>query len=167
MEEDKVDVLDDELFSASSISDVQKAYNSFSQRLQAVLGMTFAISFIIGLIVIFVVTSLIIEENKDSISLMKVLGYYKKEVNKLILNSSTYLVLLGFVLGIPLLLISLSAMFQSVAESTNFSMQVKINIVYISIVFGIVYFMFMLTKLLSRRKIQKITLSEALKSRLE
>ncbi|MCC3372059.1 ABC transporter permease [Cohnella sp. REN36] len=164
---DHLDIPEEKLFSALSIEDVQKAYNSFSRRLQVVLGTTSAIAFLIGLTVIFVVTSLIMEENKGTISMMKVLGYNKKEVNRLILNSSAYLVAFGFLLGIPLLFVSLSAMFRLIAQSTDFNMQVQINFVYLLLGFVIVYVMYGSTKLLSRRKIKKIPLGEALKPGLE
>ena len=65
-----------------------KAFNAKTQPLQVTVGVISFTAFIIGIIVIYVVTSLIIEENKGNISLMKVFGYRRKEVNSLILNSS-------------------------------------------------------------------------------
>lgn len=48
-------------------------------------------AFIIALIVIYVVTSIIVEENKGNISMLKVLGYKKEEINSLILDTEKFL----------------------------------------------------------------------------
>ena len=121
-------------------------------------------SFIIGLIIIYVVTSLIIEENKGNISLMKVLGYRKKEVYSLILNSSTFIIILGYILGVPILLVSLTALFKSVTKSMNLALPVKIDNMYLIFGFVVIYLTFEVSKALSKKKINKIEMTEALKA---
>jgi len=121
-------------------------------------------AFMIGLIVIYVVTSLIIEENKETISLLKIFGYRKKEVNSLILNSSSGIIVIGYLLGIPLILASMSMMFKSLTESVNLAMPVTISYPYIIVGFIIIYLTYTLAKALSRRKINQISMGEALQS---
>ncbi|WP_223067310.1 ABC transporter permease [Paenibacillus caui] len=164
---DKLHFAEDQLLSSSSASDAKAAFASVTQPIQAMLGIISLMSFVIGLIVIYVVTSLIIEENKENISLMKVLGYKKKEVFSLILNSSTYIVILGFIIGVPLLLASMQAMFQSVADSTSFVLPVKINYAYLGLGFVIIILIYELSKAFSKKKINRISMIEALKSRAE
>lgn len=67
----------------------------------------------------------------------------------------------------PLLLVSLSAMFNSVTKDMSVSIPVTISYIYILIGFVIIYLTYELSKLLSRRKINKISMAEALKSRME
>ncbi len=88
------------------------------------------VAFIIGLIVIYLVTSMIIEENKTSISLLKIFGYRKKEVNALVLNSSTIVVVLGYLLGVPLILASIRGLLQSLDNSVGITLPVSINPLY-------------------------------------
>ncbi|MFC5649723.1 FtsX-like permease family protein [Paenibacillus solisilvae] len=164
---DALNVPEEALLSSSTADELQEAFASLTQPMQAMLGAISLMSFIIGLIVIYIVTSLIIEENKENISLMKVLGYRKKEVYSLILNSSTIIVVLGFILGVPLLLSSLKAMYRSIAETTSFIMPVKVNYVYVAVGFVIIYLIFELSKALSKKKILRISMVEALKSRAE
>ena len=116
---------------------------------------------------IYVVTSLTIEENKENISLMKIFGYRKKEVYSLILNSSNFIVVIGYALGIPLLLASLKAMFKSMTQDMSITFPVTIEYIYVVIGFVIIYLTFELSKLLNRRKVNRISMSESLKSRME
>ncbi|SHK51654.1 putative ABC transport system permease protein [Clostridium cavendishii DSM 21758] len=164
---EKLDIPENQLLATVTVYDMQNAFNTMTQPFQIYIGSIAFLSLIIGLIVIYVVTSLTIEENRENISLMKVLGYRKKEIYSLILNSSTFIVILGYILGIPLILASLSAMFKSVSKDMNLSFPVNINYVYLIVGFIIIYLDYELSKLLSRRKINKISMAESLKSKME
>ncbi|WML37653.1 ABC transporter permease [Clostridium sp. OS1-26] len=164
---EKIDIPENKLLAAVTVDDMRNAFNTMTRPLQAVIGGIAFMSFIIGLIVIYVVTSLIIEENKETISLMKVLGYRKKEIYSLILNSSSFIVVIGYILGVSLLLASLSAMFKSITKNMSVSFPVTINYIYVLVGFIIIYLTYELSKLLSRRKITRISMAEALKSRME
>ncbi|OOP73335.1 ABC transporter permease [Clostridium beijerinckii] len=164
---EKIDIPENKLLTIVTVDDMKKAFDTMTKPLQAIIGSIAFISFIIGLIVIYVVTSLTIEENKDNISLLKVLGYRKKEIYSLILNSSRFIVVLGYILGVPLLLGSLTALFKSMTKEMSISFPVTLDYIYIIIGFVIIYLTFELSKLLSRKKINKISMAEALKSRVE
>jgi len=164
---EKIDIPENKLLAVVTVDDMKKAFDTMTKPLQVAIGGIAFMSFIIGLIVIYVVTSLTIEENKDNISLLKVLGYRKKEVYSLILNSSRFIVILGYILGVPLLLGSLNALFKSMTKEMSLSFPVTIDYVYILIGFIIIYLTFELSKLLSRKKINRISMAESLKSRIE
>ncbi|GAA0076610.1 hypothetical protein UT300005_09880 [Clostridium sp. CTA-5] len=85
---EKLDIPENKLLATITVNDMKNAFNTMTKPLQAIIGGVSFISFIIGLIVLYVVTSLTIEEN---ISLMKILGYRNNEVYSLILNSCTWL----------------------------------------------------------------------------
>lgn len=163
----KIDIPENKLLSTSTIDDFKKSFDSVTQPLQYAVGTMSFFSFIIGLIVIYVVTSLVIEENKESISLMKIMGYRKKEVYSLILNSSAITVVIGYILGVPLILASLTAMFASATKDMNFSFPVRIDYIYVLIGFVIIYLTYEISKILSRRKVNRISMSDALKAGLE
>jgi putative ABC transport system permease protein len=161
---DKLDVPESKLLSTKTIQDYKSAFDAVTQPMQYTIGTIAVISFIIGLIVMYVVTSLIIEENKESISLMKVLGYRKKEVYSLILNSSVYMVVLGYIIGVPMLLLSLSALFKSVSRSMNFIFPVRISYSYVFLGFVVIYLTYEISKALSKKKINRISMNEILKT---
>jgi putative ABC transport system permease protein len=91
----------------------------------------------------------------------------KKEIYSLILNSSSFIVVVGYTLGVPLLLASMRALFKSITKDMSLSFPVTINYIYVLVGFVIIYLTYELSKLLSRRKINRISMAEALKSRME
>ncbi len=164
---EQLNIPENKLLAAVTVEDMKNAFDAMTKPIQVYVGSMAFISFIIGLIVIYVVTSLIIEENRGNISLMKVFGYKKKEVYSLILNSSSFLVVIGYALGVPLLILSMSAMFKSVTKDMTISLPVTINYVYVVAGFIIIYLTYEISKFLSRRKINRISMTEALKSGME
>jgi len=162
--DEKLKIPDNELLSTASIDDFKNAFNSMTQVLQSSIGMISFMSFLIGLIVIYVVTSLIIEENKKSISLMKVLGYRKKEVYSLILNSSSFIIILGYIIGVPAVITSLGAMYKSLTKDMNITFPINIDYSYIIIGFIVIYMTYEISKAFSKRKVNKISMNEVLKS---
>lgn len=163
----RLDIPEKALYSATTVEDSLKAFSASMEPLQATVGTIAFLSFIIGLVVIYVVTSLIIEENKGNISLMKVLGYRRKEINSLILNSSSIIVIIGYILGIPLILASMGALFKSLTESLKLTLPVTISYPYILAGFVVVYLTYELSKALSRKKVARISMSDALKAGME
>lgn len=164
---EKLDISENKLLTTVSKEDIKNSFNAMTTPIQTTIGTMAFMSFIIGLIVIYVVTSMIIEENKENISLMKVLGYRKKEIYSLILNSSAFLIVLGYVLGVPLLLASLGAMYKSLTKEMSFSLPITIDYSYIVIGFVIIYITYEISKALSKKKVNRISMNEVLKSRLE
>ncbi len=155
------------LLTTISTDDMKNAFNTMTQPIQAAVGTMAFMSFIIGLIVIYVVTSMIVEENKENISLMKILGYRKKEVYSIILNSSSFLIVAGYILGIPLLLASLGAMLKSLTMEMSISLPLRIDYGYLLIGFVVIYLTYEVSKALSKKKVNRISMNEVLKSRLE
>jgi len=163
----KLNIPESKLLTTVTKDDIKNAFKSMTTPIQTMLGTMAAMSFLIGLIVIYVVTTMIIEENKENISLMKVLGYRKKEVYSLILNSSAFLVILGYILGVPILLALLGNMFKSLTKEMSISLPITISYSYLIIGFVIIYVTYEVSKALSKKKVNKISMTEVLKSRLE
>ncbi len=160
----KLDIEEKYLYSASSVDDTINNFEASMQPLQSALGVMGLLSFIIGLVVIHVVISLIIEENRHTISLMKVFGYRKKEINSLILNSPRIIIVLGYIIGIPLIMNLMDAAFKSAMQSIDIAFPIVIDYVYIIAGFVIIYATYELSKAMSKRKLNRIEMSEALKS---
>lgn len=151
-----------------SLDDKLAAIREAIAPTQSMIGVLALVAFIIGMIVIYVVTSLIVEENKNIISLMKIFGYRKKEINSLILNSSTIVVVIGYILGIPLILAALGVLIQSMEDSVGLALPpARISPLYILVGFIVVMLSYELSKLLCRKKINAVSMSEALKPGME
>ena len=99
---------------------------------------------------------------------MKIFGYHKREINSLILNSSTIVVVAGYLLGIPLILAALGAILKMFEDSIGLSMPPgRIDLVYLVAGFVMVMVSYELSKWLCRNKVNAVSMSEALKSGME
>ena len=63
--------------------------DEFMGQVVSMVVMMTVVASVVALIIIYLVTSLLIEENRNSISLLKIFGYRRREIRSLILNSST------------------------------------------------------------------------------
>jgi putative ABC transport system permease protein len=165
--DEKLNIPTDQLLGVVTKNEIQNAFTVMMEPIQSMIGVMAFMAFLIGLIVIYVVTSMMIEENKENISLMKILGYRKREVYSLILNSSSFSVILGYILGVPLLLASLNEMFRSLTKEMSISLPITISYSYLIAGFAIIYITYEVSKALSKKKINRISMNEILKSRLE
>lgn len=140
------------------------AFDDLSAPTGLIVGSVTALAVLIAIVILFLVTSLIIDENRHSIALLKVLGYRRKEIANLVLNSSTPAVLLGFVLGVPLMIGFGKVLFGVVADTINMVIPMVISPWHVAITFVAIVVIYQITKRLSSRKILRIPMSEALKA---
>jgi putative ABC transport system permease protein len=124
-------------------------------------------AFLLGIIIIYIVTSLVIEENRNTISLFKIFGYKKRDVNSLLLDSNLFLVILGYILGVPILLASVAALMNTLSTSLQMSIPARLNPMFMLFGFIIVMLTYEASKSASKKKIAKIPMSEALKAGTE
>lgn len=156
-----------EISSTKSIDAIVAGFGSLIDQMGPMIyGLIFA-AFIVGLIIIYIATGLVVDESRASISLMKVFGYKKKEINKLILNSNTIIVVLGYLLGIPALLGTVGALFGSLTDTLQTVLPVRLNGWYMLLGAMVVLVTFEFAKLMCRKKVARIPMSEALKAGVE
>ena len=117
----------------------------------------------IGVIVLSLLTNLIVEENAPSISLFKVMGYKDNEISKLVVNVYTPIVLLAYFLSIPLAVISIEQMMNSLVEQTGFTLPVQLTWQIVLLGSVIIMVTYYTSLFFSRKKIRTISLQEALK----
>jgi putative ABC transport system permease protein len=154
----------------AGVKNLQEASDAMDDLAGPMMSMIIAVTMIaglIGMVIIFLVTSLMIEESRGTISMLKVFGYRGKEIGKLILNSSTWVVIAGFVFGIPVTLIFGTAMWRYLGEMINMVLPMIINPMYVLISFVVIFAVYLFTKWLCGKKLAKISMSEALKAGAE
>jgi len=152
-----------EIQTTKSIDAIVAGFGSLIDQMGPMIYGLISAAFIVGLIIIYIATGLVVDESRASISLMKVFGYRKKEINKLILNSNTVIVVLGYLLGIPALLGTVGILYQSLTESLQLVLPVKLNVWYMLLCLVVVMATYEFAKLMCRKKVARIPMSEALK----
>ncbi len=154
-------IVEDVLTADDSQSGAQASVAAF----RAYLYILAAFSSLISLIVVYIVTSMLIEENRKNISLMKVMGYQDKEVSRLLLHSTSFLAFIGFFLSIPLTLSLVRSFFGMLTSNMFFDFAVNLSWQHGLYSLALVLMVYYLTLFLNRRKVQRINMAESLKAR--
>ncbi|MGL4590152.1 MAG: FtsX-like permease family protein [Mycoplasmatales bacterium] len=128
------------------------------------IGIVCFFALIISLISISTITSVIIESNRKTISVMKVLGYDDREVNTMTIGLYKWLVVLIYIISIPIVQYIITSLVTMATSSLDFSFDVELNYLNMALGIVVVYAAFLLSKAIAMRKIKKIKLSESLKA---
>ncbi|HSI67205.1 MAG TPA: ABC transporter permease [Planococcus sp. (in: firmicutes)] len=121
-------------------------------------------SLIIASSIMFVLTSFTVEKNYYAISLLKVMGYSRREVNAMILNSYFAYALISFALSIPIALFVIRRMLVVFAQDYGIVLPLEFEPIFGLIGLLLLVFIYLLSTYLSRRKIERISLQEVLKT---
>jgi putative ABC transport system permease protein len=156
-----------EIRSTKSIDAIVAGFGMLIDQMGPMIYGLIAAAFILGLMIIYIVTGLVVDESRTTISLMKVLGYRKKEIGSLILGSNTLIVIAGYLLGIPALLGTVGVFYGSLTESLQIVLPVKLNVWYMLLGFVVVMATYEFAKLMCRKRATGIPMSEALKAGTE
>ncbi|NFJ29067.1 FtsX-like permease family protein [Clostridium botulinum] len=160
---EKLDIDENLIFKVERKKETEEAFKAMIRPMKYSLTIMAIFAFIIALIVIYVVTSIIVEENKGNISMLKVLGYKKEEINSLILDTGKIPVIIGYLFSIPILKISMGELMKRVEKDTNFSIPMNISLKYTIIGFVIIYLTYEISKILSKRKVLTISMIDLMK----
>jgi putative ABC transport system permease protein len=163
----KLDIPDEKLSGFKAMSELPGAIDEFMGQMVSMVVMMTVVSSIVALIIIYLVTSLLIEENRNTISLFKVFGYKRREIRSLILNSSTLVIVAGFITGIPLAVASMGAVYGYLGKMINLVLPPIVSPFYVVISFVAIILTYQLSKLLCAKSVETVPMSEALKAGTE
>ncbi len=161
---EKLDIDENLIFKVESKKEIEEAFKSMTEPMKYSLTIMAVFATIIALIVIYVITSIIVQENKGNISMLKILGYKEQEINSLILNTGKIPVIIGYLFSIPILKISMGQLMKKVAKDINFSIPMNISLKYTIIGFVIIYLTYEISKILSKKKILTISMVDFMKA---
>ena len=147
-----------------SLSDALAGYMTL---MNIVLYGVAAAAALIGLIIMYILASISIDENKGNVSLMKAFGYRKKEIGSLIINGSRIFVVIGFVIGAPLSFIAIGQFLLFIFNLLRLTIEPRLDWYFVLLGFVLVYLSFELSKTACVRRIGKVSMSEALKAQRE
>lgn len=165
--EKPLDIPAELLRKSASLEDYRRNTESALSTARIVLSIVKVIGALICVLVVILLSGMIIEESRRSISTLDVLGYRSSEIRRLILSSNHLLVPIGFVLGIPLglALANMIALANAASGGILMSTALTGKTLLVSAVFIAVAYVVSLA--LSARKLKKIDMVECLKEERE
>lgn len=150
--------------------DTQSILEILDTAMTALNGFVYGLVFIgclLGVISVYLIVNMLIEENKANISMLKVLGYRNGEINSIILSTNHVLVVIGFALAVPLCYGALSLLSIIAIPFINVVLEPHIAISSIILSLGIILASYFLSLFLLRRKVDRVDMVVALKGNRE
>lgn len=162
-----LDIPDEALSGIKNMAELPEAMNEFMGQTTSMVVFMALVSSLVALIILYLVTSMVIEENKTSISLFKIFGYRRREIRQLILNSSRVVIIVGFMVAIPIAVASMEAVYSYLGSMINLVLPAIVSPLYVAIAFAAIMLTYELSKALCTKSVESIPMSEALKAGME
>lgn len=164
---EKLDIPDEDIQIENDLENIMLGYDSMMKPLRLLTGVMAIVTFLIGIIIIYLLTSLIIEENSYDISLLKIFGYKEGHIFNLIINGMVMIISIAYVAGCLVSVPVMDKMLNIMSADLGVIIPVKINMISIIIGYVVIMFTYFVTKKIVQRKVNKVSFVDVLKYRNE
>ena len=156
--------LDSDQFSnVFNVQTIQRSLNEINDIMTNILYVVMASGLMMGVIIVYLLSVLTVEDHYYNIALLKVLGYHDKEINKMLLGGYDKITFILFLLAIPATLLIYHALTAFIAMEYNMVLPFHLKWYYIIIV-GLLYGMiYIAASYKAKQKIKSTSLQAALK----
>lgn len=156
----------DDRFIATTIT--KDDLTKLSRQLDVSMGQMFYLvdvfAIILFALLIYLLSKIIVEKNKNAISMVKILGYENKEINRLYLTATTWVVVISTLASLYLSRVVIDAIYRAMlADFSGWLTFYMPSTIYIKmfVMTMITYFVVSITQM---RRIKKVPMDEALKN---
>ena len=158
------DLKDDYIASTITQDDLTKVSRQLNVSMGEMFYLVEGFAMIMFIMLIYLLTKMIIENNKVSISMVKILGYTSKEIQKMYIHATTIVIMISTLLSFGITTWILSYAFKIVFEEYAGWLPFYVEgSVYIKMfIMTIISYLFVM--MIQMRKIKKIPMDEALKN---
>ena len=161
----KIKDIDDALISTEiTVDDLTKTSRQLIRSMGSMMNLFLVFGALMFVLILYLLSKIIIEKNAQSISMVKILGYNNREINRIYLHSTTIVVILCILITIPIS----SLVMKEVVEVVFFEYSGWITyympaVTYVEVAAsGIICYA--IVAFLLNRKVKKIPISDALKN---
>jgi putative ABC transport system permease protein len=159
-----VELLDgDKYLTVIDKSDILKQSQLMQNFMRYSIYLLISVAMVIAVIVLYVLTTLTVEEKYYDISLLKVMGYSDKEVNSMILNSYFGYSILSFLISVPITVVSVNIGVKYMLDYFNMVLPFKFELWQVFAGAAIIAVIFFLGTISAKKKINQVPLQEILK----
>lgn len=160
-----IEDIDDSLIAAEITED---DYTKSSRQLKQSMGNMMNVFWILGIavfmLVIYLLAKIIIEKNSQSISIAKILGYEKREINRIYIHTTTIVTIASLIAVLPIIHVLLNLVWHMMMQEYTGWIPCVVNwsVYFKVVVIGIITYAVVAALLM--RQTNKIPLSDALKN---
>lgn len=146
-----------------SIKDLRDNMGMIMETYNISLYVVMIFASIMVFIIVLIIANIVIEENKKTISLMKVLGYKDKEINSIVLNMYTPFIIISYLIAIPVMINILKKIVEILVKNIDFTIPITLSMEKALIGLVILLVGYYIAMFISKRALKKIPLAVSLK----
>ena len=165
MSDRELDIEEGRLYSVTTKEDIDKASGIFVDLMAPLFTLLMVMSAVIFCLVIYLMTSVMIDRASFGISLVKIFGYRDGEVKRLYLDGNRTVVIIGALISIPIAKMITDRMFPMFIVNVACGMYLDYEWFYYLIIFCAILLFYSLVSLLLTGKLGRLTPAEVLKNR--
>ena len=151
--------------SVTSDKDIKDAANSLTENMQMMMLLMEGMGLIVFAAVIFLIVRIIIGKSSFSISLIKIFGYNKREINKIYLGVPFFVTLISCLVSIPLCTKIVKMIYPYLTKDIPAyfigTLDLRMDIYLVAYMM----IMYLIVNLFLMRQIRKISLAQVIKER--
>lgn len=153
----------DNTIEQTSVNNILSQLKRTNQLFSVTFNLLFISALFIAFIVIYLLTTLSVEDEFYAISLLKVLGYDHQEISKIVLNGYMKIAFIMFIMTIPFSLITFQLLKTLMIDTFNYYIPLQITLTDIVFSLGLSTIIFTISTKASKKKIASRSLQESLK----
>ena len=101
-DEEITDIDDAAIATEITVDDLTKTSRQLIRSMGSMMSLFLVFGSLMFILILYLLSKIIIEKNAQSISMVKILGYSNREINRIYLHSTTIVVLICILLTVPL-----------------------------------------------------------------
>lgn len=161
--DDKLELDKDLVASETSMAVSADTMENIMGPMNAIIVGIEVLGIILGVFVLYLVINMIVSEMGTNISVMKVLGFSRREITNRVLNVNHILVCIGFLIGIPAAYAFVKVGYADTIENYGMLLAPVVKVKAVIIGFVLTWITYEISLLLQKRKISRIDMVESLK----
>lgn len=161
--DDKLDLDKDLVASETSMAVSADTMENIMGPMNAIIIGIEVLGIVLGVFVLYLVINMIVSEMGTNISVMKVLGFSRREITNRVLNVNHILVCIGFLIGIPAAYAFVKVGYADTIENYGMLLAPVLKVKAVIIGFILTWITYEISLFLQKRKISRIDMVESLK----
>lgn len=150
--------------SVSKTQDMEAMMGEQMKIITTVITIIAIFSSVIAFITLYSISSVIIDSNRKTISVMKVLGYSNREIKNMTIGIYKWFVIFIYLALLPILNFVIQLAVNQALSDAGFTLDVHLDQVMSLLGLGLILIIYLFSSNLTYRKIKKIKLAESLKA---
>ena len=167
MSDKELSIPEGELLRTIKMSDSEEQFDNMTGQMGVMIYLLIGIGCAICVAAVYIAVNMLVTETRSNISMLKVLGYDDKKINKIVLRVNHILVPIGFVICIPLVYKSTDWFMKFLADYVGMYLSAYISPLSFILTLGLICLSYFFSLFFLRRKIAKVNMVESLKDNRE